>query len=94
MTSGDYHSDVLSLLDPGTYRPAFVAMFAGGIPEAAAALVAGIENQETYLNIHTERFGGGEIRGFLVPAPEPASLVLLGSALLGFGVMWRRRHTS
>jgi hypothetical protein len=27
--------------------------------------------QRSYLNIHSAEFGGGEIRGFLVPVPVP-----------------------
>src|SRR5215472_1898729 len=75
VTSGDYHSAVLSLLDAGTYNTTpgtgFLAMFGGNVTQAAAALVAGIENDETYLNIHTSMFPSGEIRAFLVAAPEP-----------------------
>src|SRR5262249_7046191 len=42
--------------------------------------------------IHTSMFPGGEIRGFLVAA-EPSSLILLGSGLSGFLLMWRRKRT-
>ena len=97
-TSGDYHSAVLSLLDPGTYNTTpntgFLAMFGGNVSLAAAALISGIENEETYLNIHTAQFPGGEIRTFLTPAPEPTSLILLASAFVGFGLMRHRKLTA
>jgi len=91
VTSGTYSSPLLDLTTALPYNPAFVTA-QGGIANAETALVAGIENRETYLNIHTVNFTGGEIRGFLV-APEPGTLVLLGAGLVALaGTGWRRHR--
>jgi hypothetical protein len=88
VTSGTFTS-ILDMTQPTSYNPAFVTL-QGGISNAENALVAGAAAGEAYLNIHTSRNPGGEIRGFLQPVPEPSSLVLLGAGLAGI-LMIRRR---
>ena len=57
-----------------------------------AAFIAGLIAGETYLNIHTNLFPGGEILGFLaLPEPMTTSLLVLGLAAAGFVFRRRRR---
>lgn len=48
-------------------------------------------NGRYYINIHTANNGGGELRGFLVPVPEPSTLALAALGLSGL-VIWRVRR--
>jgi len=69
VTAGNYLM-TFNLLNPASYNPAFITSTfnpSGTVAGADAALVSGIAAGETYLNIHTTTFPGGEIRGFLVP---------------------------
>ena len=77
-------------------RPAFITCAAGtsaGRSSAHRGIIAG----QSYFNINTVNFPGGEIRGQLAavaPVPLPASVILFGSALLGLGLFRGRRLVS
>jgi len=67
VTSGSY-TRTFNMLDAASYNPAFVST-QGGVANAAAAFLAGLQAGRAYMNIHSQMFGSGEIRGFLHPAP-------------------------
>lgn len=77
-----------------TWNQAFINNHGGTTAGAEAALLAGLDSGMAYLNIHTSLYPGGEIRGFLAPAPvpEPAMVLMLAlGAPLAIGIARRRR---
>lgn len=91
VTSGSYDFTYDTSL-AATFNAAFVTA-QGSVAAAEAALAAGLASQKAYLNIHTANFTGGEIRGFLVQAPEPATLTSVGGLLVLVGLARRRRNS-
>ena len=90
VTSGSYSSPTFDLTSASSYNPAFIAAAGGTVAQAEAALAAGMAAGDAYLNIHSSVVPGGEIRGFLVAVPEPATLGLVGLALGALLVLKRR----
>ena len=93
VTSGTY-VNTLDLTLASSWNPSFItSVFAGGtIAGAEAALANALGNNMAYLNIHTVANPGGEIRGPIRAAPEPASMALLGLGLVGVASRRLRRR--
>jgi hypothetical protein len=91
VTSGTY-TNTFDLTLASTYNAAFIAAHGGTVEGARLDFLNGLQAGNTYLNIHSNAFPGGEIRGQLQPVPEPATLILLGTGLAGAALRQRRKR--
>lgn len=90
VTSGSY-SQLFDMTLASSYNPAFITSHGGTVASAEDALFTGIEGGMGYLNVHSNLFPSGEIRGFLVFVPEPVTLSVFGAGLGGVALLRRRR---
>ncbi len=89
--SGTYHN-VWDTSLASTWNPSFITNHGGSTAAAEIAFATGLMGKLAYLNIHTNTFPGGEIRGFLTPVPEPSNWAMLLAGLVPV-LLWRSRKT-
>lgn len=91
VTSG-FYDQTFDMTQASSYNASFITANGGTPASAETALASSFAAGTSYLNVHTTSVPGGEIRGFLLPVPEPSTLVLAGVAAVGLLAWGRRRR--
>ncbi|MCB1901155.1 CHRD domain-containing protein [Cognatazoarcus halotolerans] len=92
VTAGTYNV-LFDLSDPGVYAASFLSASGGTAAAAEMALATALASGQTYVNIHTTAFPGGEIRANPVAmrVPEPGAIALIAIGALALYLTHRDR---
>ncbi|MFN8589281.1 MAG: CHRD domain-containing protein [Candidatus Eisenbacteria bacterium] len=78
VTAGTY-DHTFDMTQAASWNPSYVTAHGGTTAQAELDFFAAIAAGKAYFNVHTSVFGGGEIRGFLVPGlPSPTQSTTWG----------------
>jgi hypothetical protein len=89
VTSGTF-DQTFDTSDASFYNPDFITANGGTAASAEAVFAQALSQGRAYLNIHTENFPSGEIRGFLHTPDAGSTIACLGIGLIGLA-MFRRK---
>jgi len=78
----------------GSINGSFQLLPKGGGAYTVAQQMIDLNNGLWYVNVHSQNFGGGEIRGQILPVPEPSTWVLAGLGLCSLLVLRKRRQAA
>ena len=90
VTSGTYIA-TMDLTLSSSWNAAYISANGGTPGSAEVAFASALAGDKAYFNIHSTTFPGGEIRGFLVPVPEPSSMALAGLGSVALLIVKRRK---